>query len=223
MKGWGKKKCSDCGESTMVPVKDGHRCTLCGKVDKKERKKNVAGKPVTNKFGNVKSELITGEKFDSNLERSMFELMTATELPFIFKPEYILVPGVKKDPGTLLLSNKGIHQIKVTPDFEMTRKGVLYIVDTKGHCTAEAKLRFRMLKYWIFLEGNADKTRILFLHTKEEVEQFCMLFKKGNKIPDTWNFDYTVPRTVVKKKRSIAKKGPVPEMLARKNKYEQKG
>lgn len=96
----------------------------------------------------VKSVNGEGVKFDSNLERYLFNSLTAAKIEFEFQKEYVLQPSFKYLGVT-------IREIKIVVDFYLPKYHV--IADSKGWSTDISKLKYKLLKYYFFNKGAEPK------------------------------------------------------------------
>lgn len=96
----------------------------------------------------VKSVNGEGVKFDSNLERTMYDLLVGAGVSFEFQYEYVIQPRFKYGGGI-------IRPIKLRTDFWLPERNT--IIDTKGHATAISKLKYKLLKYYFFNKGDGPK------------------------------------------------------------------
>lgn len=115
-------------------------------------------------------------KFDSNLERDFYNMLTDLEIKFQFQVEIELVgPALHKEkPGkqnpVLLLLDRGAEAVSMKVDFVFEKDGVTYYIDTKGskkHVRRDSKMRYDMLKHKLHNEGRAMVSRVLFIDTEE--------------------------------------------------------
>lgn len=111
-----------------------------------------------NKIGAV-AQKIDGIRYGSKLELYMYNLLSATKIPFEFQVDYELLPGFT------YLSQK-IQPIKIVVDFFLKEHDL--IVDTKGMNLYHTKIKLKMLKHRFKCEGKS--TRIELPSTKEECE-----------------------------------------------------
>lgn len=105
-------------------------------------------------------------KFDSKLERTMYDLLLKFKIPFFFQRETVLQPPFVNKQG------KKIRAIKIIIDFVIEHNGELLIVDTKGYATPVAVLKYKMFDY---LWHNKPRTyRIIWLSKRKEVQDFVI-------------------------------------------------
>ena len=95
-------------------------------------------KPVGNKkIRNATKSEVDGVKFDSQLERYMYEILKGAGVHFDFQVEYVLQEKFRY--GT-----DAIRAITLTVDFVLTGKNM--IIDTKGFMNDRAPMKIKMLK-----------------------------------------------------------------------------
>lgn len=97
-------------------------------------KKVIGNKKVRNA---VKSTNAEGIKFDSNLEKHMYNLLKGAHIYFNFQVPYVL-----QEKFTYGIEN--IRTITLTVDFFLPGKNM--IIDTKGWANDRAPLKYKMLK-----------------------------------------------------------------------------
>lgn len=81
-----------------------------------------------------------GVKFDSLLEKHMYDLLKGAQIDFQFQKQYILQEKFR-------YRTEAIRAITLTVDFVLPKYNM--IVDTKGHQTHDNVLRWKMLKWMI--------------------------------------------------------------------------
>jgi hypothetical protein len=116
-----------------------------------------------NKYG-AKKVFQDGVKFDSKLEMYCYNQLNTHDIPFEFQVKINLMPKFKDVNG------KAIREMNLICDFILSLKERTLFVDTKGFFTADAKLKYKLLKYKIYLDGNLGE--IIFLRNKKEVDNF---------------------------------------------------
>lgn len=122
---------------------------------------NVFGK--RNKYGNKK--IVTADnKFDSKLEKYLFDKLTILKIPFQFQVKYVLIPKFN-------FNGENIREMAMIVDFKIEHEGLEIWADTKGFADAKAPLKYKMLRYQKRENPNA---RVIWLHTEEEVNEFLI-------------------------------------------------
>lgn len=96
---------------------------------------------VNQKVKNATKVEVDGVKFDSKLEQTMYDLLTAAGIEFEFQKEIVIQPKFKYGGAT-------IRSIKIVVDFFLTKRNK--IIDTKGWPTDISKLKYKLLKYFFF-------------------------------------------------------------------------
>lgn len=112
--------------------------------------KATANKKVRN---SVKSTNAEGVKFDSNLEKHMYNLLKGAKIYFNFQVPYVLQE--KFAYGT-----ENIRAITLTVDFFLPGKNM--IIDTKGMQTQQGAMRYKMLKKH-FVDTQPDNLPVIEL------------------------------------------------------------
>jgi len=118
-----------------------------------------------------------GVACDSITEGHFHMALTALGWPFIYQHKIELMgPAVhrpsspKERARLILLRDRGIEAICLTVDFVLERDGITYYLDTKGskqHVKRDSKMRYDMLKMRLYLNGEAETSRVLFISTAE--------------------------------------------------------
>ena len=123
----------------------------------------------TPKYRNKKIE-VDGVKFDSKIEHYCFRALTLNNIDFDFQRWIELTPSFS-------YNGEKIRAIRMRIDFVLKINGFNVYCDTKGFATAEAKTKFKMLKYTIKDQPLTDviwlknQKRILVLD-KGQVSEF---------------------------------------------------
>jgi len=98
------------------------------------------------KYGNTKVEK-DGSTFDSKHESNFYSLLKLHNINFTMKEVFVLQEKFRYN-GEL------IREIKIIPDFIIKKNGqMVAIVDTKGMITPDSKLKFKMLKKYLYDNG----------------------------------------------------------------------
>ena len=118
-----------------------------------------------NKYGNVKVER-DGVKFDSKLERTMYDMLKKFKIPFEFQVTEELQPPFRDSTG------KAIIRITAIVDFEIDFNGKRLYVDTKGEATQVAIVKYKILNYREFMKD--ANYEIIWLATKKQVNDFVI-------------------------------------------------
>ena len=124
----------------FVPVKS---LVDKGKVDKLPTMLDLVGNiknhnPIGNKkIKNANKSVVDGVKFDSNLERYMYDLLTGAQIAFEFQKKYILQEKFR-------YNDEAVRPITLTIDFYLPTRNML--IDTKGIQTHEGAIKHKMLK-----------------------------------------------------------------------------
>lgn len=125
-----------------------------------------------NKYGNVKVER-DGVKFDSKLERTMYDMLKKFKIPFDFQVTEELQPPFRDSTG------KAIIRITAIVDFVIDIDGKRLYVDTKGEATQVAIVKYKILNYREHLKKS--NYEIIWLATKKDVNNFVIdLYDKIN-------------------------------------------
>lgn len=132
---------------------------------------NQAAKGNKKVIGATKQE-VGGKQFASKLELYFYNLLTAVKIPFLFQVTYELQPGFR-------FHGTAIRPIKIIVDFYLPEQDIL--IDTKGFQLADNKIKFKMLKNKLVLEGK--NTRIELPATKQECEALINELLSTKKIP----------------------------------------
>lgn len=98
------------------------------------------------KIKNATKVEVDGEKFASKLELYCYNMLKAVGINFLFQPVIVLQEKFR-------YNDTAIREIKIIPDFELPEHDL--IIDTKGFATSESKLKYKMLKHKLHLEGKS--------------------------------------------------------------------
>jgi hypothetical protein len=129
-----------------------------GKVDKLP---NLIERAIPNqKIKNAVKSEAGGVRFDSQLERTMYDLLKGAKIDFNFQVEYLLQEKFRY--GT-----EAIRAVKIVVDFVIVSKNM--IIDTKGHQTYDNKIKIKLLKK--YLTDNNIYYKIEMPRTKKECEE----------------------------------------------------
>jgi len=106
-------------------------------------KPNDEANPVENKKVRNATKSINDEgiKFDSAIERYMYERLKASKIDFQFKVEYLLQEKFR-------YNGEAVRAIKLTVDFFLP--GYNKIIDTKGWANDVAPLKMKLLKWHLY-------------------------------------------------------------------------
>jgi hypothetical protein len=106
-----------------------------------------------------------GIKFDSQLEKYMYNLLKASGIEFEFQKVFVLQPGFR-------YRGEAIRPIKSIVDFWLPAFNV--IIDTKGFSTKDSLIKFKLLKRYLWENGPVDPTdcfpEIIMPKNKKECE-----------------------------------------------------
>jgi hypothetical protein len=123
--------------------------------------------PKRNKYGNTKI-IVEGIKFDSKLEAYLHKILKQEGMDFDFQVNIELVPKFR-------FQYENIRAIAMRVDFLLRYNGRDIYIDTKGFATAEAKLKYKMLKYKFKTETQVN---IIWLKTQKEVNSYISKLKE---------------------------------------------
>jgi hypothetical protein len=213
--------CNRCKGNEFTSLGSNTYCTTCGaKVGTGDSKSSRAstgkrGKVITKKVNSTRVEKY-GLQFDSKMELFAYEKMSNAGLEFTFKPRLRMYLKHEKNPEQPLLRIRGASAITITPDFTLTYNDVRYYIDVKGVITEMSTFRYRLLKHKLIERGKLN-TRILFLLSKSEIENFVFYIQSGEDIPDLYEFDFYGRRKDRKYRSYIERKN-----IERKNREENK-
>lgn len=127
-------------------------------ADIKKAQERQAPKENKKIMGATKVEM-DGIKFASKLELYFYNLLKSTKITFDFQVIYVLQDKFR-------FNGMAIREIKSIVDFYLPDYDM--IVDTKGYQTPDSKIKFKMLKHKLYMEGKT--TRIELPSTKKECE-----------------------------------------------------
>lgn len=117
------------------------------------------------KVRNATKSVVDGVKFDSNLEKTMYDLLTGAQIDFQFQKQYILQQKFRY--GTA-----AIRAITLTVDFYLPERNM--IIDTKGYANDVAPVKYKMLKKLLYFEYDngwiTSLPKIELPSTKKECE-----------------------------------------------------
>ncbi len=114
----------------------------------------------------AKKVVVGGVTFDSELEKTCYDLLIKFKIPFKFQVEYELQPPFRNRHG------KAIRRIYMVIDFVIPLGKEIIVLDTKGFATTEAKLKYKMLEYK--LHRQQKNYTIVFKRTKKEVKDYVI-------------------------------------------------
>lgn len=135
-----------------------HVSTLTDRPAKVKKLPNLLERAGANqKVKNATKVEVDGVKFDSLLEKTMYDLLTAAGIEFEFQKEIVIQPKFKYGGAT-------IRSIKIVVDFFLTKRNK--IIDTKGWPTDISKLKYKLLKYFFFSKD--EQPEIFMPGTKVE-------------------------------------------------------
>lgn len=157
MQNWTQKNLQDKGIAQVNGTYQKLHADSLGKV----RKPPIPNKKV---MGARKTINVEGVKFDSQLEKMMYDLLKGAGINFEFQHEIVLQPKFK-------YGSELIRSIKSRVDFWLP--GHQTIIDTKGHATDISKLKFKLLKFFFFSKN--EQPKIYMPGTKNEC--ICLIKK----------------------------------------------
>ena len=115
---------------------------------------------------NAKKVTIDGIEFDSKREGRMYSMLKKFGIKHQMQVKFEVQRKFRD------ADDNGIRSIYLVVDFVVPYKdGYLYI-DTKGIVTPDAAIKFKMLKYKLYKQGNRD--RVLLPSTDKEVDDLVM-------------------------------------------------
>ena len=101
-----------------------------------------------------------GVKFDSQLEKYLYDLLKGAGIAFEFQKTYVLQEKFR-------YAGKAIRSVTLTVDFFLPGHGL--IIDSKGFQTQQGAMRWKMLKHVLKHQHNVEP-RIELPSTKKECE-----------------------------------------------------
>jgi hypothetical protein len=120
-------------------------------------------KSYRNKYGN-KKVVTSDNKFDSKLEKYLFDKLTLLKIPIEFQVKYVLIPKFK-------FNGENIREMAMIIDFKIEVNGLVIWADTKGFETTDSKLKYKMLRWF---EKEKPNVRVIWLHNETEVNEFLI-------------------------------------------------
>ncbi|MCW3111330.1 MAG: Phage-related protein [Segetibacter sp.] len=114
--------------------------------------------PANKKIKNATKSVIDGVKFDSNLERFMYELLKTAEIEFEFQKVFLLQDKFK-------YRTENIRSITKVCDFWLPTRSV--IIDTKGYENDVSPMKHKMLKMALKRDYNIEP-EIMMPKNKQE-------------------------------------------------------
>lgn len=123
--------------------------------------------PKRNKYGNTKI-IVEGVKFDSKLEAYLYKILNQEGMDFDFQVVIELIPKFR-------FQYENIRALAMRVDFLLRYNGRDIYIDTKGFATAEAKIKYKFLKYKFKDEPNVN---IVWLKTQKEVNSYISKLKE---------------------------------------------
>lgn len=121
-----------------------------------------------NKYGNKKVE-VDGIKFDSKLELYLYNKLKENNLDFDFQVKEVLIPKFR-------FRIENIRAIEMRVDFLLRFNERKIYIDTKGFATAEAKIKYKMLKNKYKEDVDVE---VVWLKTQKEVNSFIISLNTG--------------------------------------------
>jgi hypothetical protein len=118
------------------------------------------------KYGNKKVE-VDGVKFDSKLELYLYNKLKENEFDFDFQVKVELIPKFR-------FREENIRAMEMRVDFLLRHNGKEIFIDTKGFATAEAKLKYKHLKY---KHKDNEIVDIVWLKTQKAVNEYIVNLK----------------------------------------------
>jgi hypothetical protein len=116
-----------------------------------------------NKYGNKK--VVTADnKFDSKLEKYLFDHLTILKIPFEFQVKYVLIPKFH-------FNGENIREMAMIIDFKIEVNDLVIWADTKGYANETAPLKYKTLRW---MEKDKPNVRVIWLHNQKEVNQFLI-------------------------------------------------
>lgn len=103
-----------------------------------------------------------GVKFDSLLEKYLYDLLTSAKIHFEFQKQYLLQEKFK-------YRDEAVRAITLTADFYLPTHGI--IADSKGFQTQQGAMRWKMLKS-VLKHIYDDQPEIIILKNKKECDAF---------------------------------------------------
>lgn len=116
-----------------------------------------------NKYGN-KKVVTSDNKFDSKLEKYLFDKLTLLKIPFEFQVKYVLIPKFK-------FNGENIREMAMIIDFKIETNDLVIWADTKGYANETAPLKYKMLRWF---EKEKPNVRVIWLHNQKEVNEFLI-------------------------------------------------
>ena len=120
-------------------------------------------KSYRNKYGN-KKVVTSDNKFDSKLEKYLFDKLTLLKIPFEFQVKYVLIPKFK-------FNGDNIREMAMIIDFKIEVNNLVIWADTKGYANETAPLKYKMLRWF---EKEKPNVRVIWLHNQKEVNEFLI-------------------------------------------------
>ena len=112
------------------------------------------------KIRNATKSEVDGVKFDSRLEKYMYDLLTGAKIDFQFQVEYLLQEKFR-------YRGEAIRAITLTVDFVLESREI--IIDTKGFQTQQGTMRYKLLKKLMARSGKAPE--IILPSNKKECDE----------------------------------------------------
>jgi hypothetical protein len=125
------------------------------------------------KYGNNK-RIVNGVKFDSELEMHCHKMLSLLNIQFEFQKPITLIERFRYD-------GKWIRETTAVVDFVIKANGLTIYLDTKGFATEVSKIKYKMLKNIL---KDDENTRVVWLHSKKEVNNFLLTIKDKKDVND---------------------------------------
>ena len=115
---------------------------------------------------NAKKVTIDGIEFDSKREGRMYSMLKKFNIKHQLQVKFEVQPKFRD------AEDSGIRSIYLVVDFVVPYKGGYLYIDTKGIVTPDAAIKFKMLKYKFYQQGNRD--RVFLPSTNKEVDDLAI-------------------------------------------------
>lgn len=129
-------------------------------VDTRKGSSSLKKPMINKKIKNAKKEVINGIKFDSSLERYMYNMLTSQKIKFEFQRKFVLVKGFR-------YKDKAILPITWKADFVMDQYNI--IIDAKGFPNDVFPVKMKLFKRMIF-DTKATEYEILLPSNRKECD-----------------------------------------------------
>lgn len=130
-----------------------------------ESAKPISPATPNSKIKNATKVILDDIKFDSKLEAYFYKMLKINNIYHERQKIYKIQPGFR-------YNGKAIICIKIIPDFWLPHYNLL--IDTKGFQTADSKIKWKMLKWWLYNSSQPNLPEIVFVKNQKEADKIII-------------------------------------------------